>query len=151
MSQATELDPRRSLIDAREIHELAMSSYGYIQQAIWWVRLAKALDALAEEILCSSMARLRHELDQGDASLREEFAALDRMADDAIVAIDATRRHVAQVAGEGAHASQVRDSAKWVWKRVHILNCLFEDLSRVEGHARGPIPEGRRLHAVPLQ
>jgi len=151
MSQASEILPSRVLVDASEIHELAMSSHSYIQQAIWWVRLAKALDQLAEEIVCANLTRLAHEFARHQPAISEDARALDEMGDEALRAIDATRKHVSLLAGESAAAAQVRDSVKWVWKRVQLMNCLFEDLSLIEGRTGDPASQGRRLRSVPMR
>ncbi len=151
MSQASEILPSSDLINASEIHELAMSSHSYIQQAIWWVRLAKALDVLAEEIICANISRLSKDLAGHRPEMREDAAALDEMGDEALRAIDATRKHVSLLAGESSAAAQVRDSVKWVWKRVQLMNCLFEDLSLDGGRTGERASQGRRLRSVPMQ
>ncbi|MDO9485742.1 MAG: hypothetical protein Q7K25_06745 [Actinomycetota bacterium] len=129
MSQASDMTTNRRLIDSREIYELSMCSHEYLQKAIWWVRLAKALDVLAEEILCSNLADLGRDLGERNPWVREQATALDAMGDQALEAIDATRKHVAMFAGECAQAAHVRDSVKWVCKRVQLMNYLVEDLT----------------------
>ena len=151
MSQVNDIGVSRELIDSREIHELAMSSHTYLQQAIWWVRLGRALDVLAEEILCSNLAVIGRDLAARNPHMRDQAKALDAMGQDALEAIDAARMHVRMFAGECAQATHVRDSVKWVCKRVQLMNYLVEDLTLAQGHPTSPAQQPSRLQLLPAE
>jgi len=150
MSQVDDIGVSRELIDSREIHELAMSSHTYLQQAIWWVRLGKALDVLAEEILCSNLAAIGRDLAERNPHVRDA-KALDAMGQDALEAIDAARMHVRMFAGECAQAAHVRDSVKWVCKRVQLMNYLVEDLTLAQGSQTSLDQQASRLRLLPAE
>jgi len=151
MSQVNDIGESRELIDSREIHELAMSSHAYLQQAIWWVRLARALDVLAEEILCSNLAVLGRDLASRNPHAHDQAEALEAMGQEALEAIDAARMHVRMFAGQCAQAAHVRDSVKWVCKRVQLMNYLVEDLTLAQSRQTRPAQRTSNLRLLPTE
>jgi len=149
VSQVSDVGMSRELIDSREIRELAMSSHTYLQQAIWWVRLGRALDVLSEEIAFANLAALGHELATRNPHVRDQAKALEAMGLEALDAIDAARAHVRMFAGECAQATHVRDSVRWVCKRVQLMNYLVEDLSKAPIGQHSPVLGANRLRLLP--
>lgn len=128
MSLIDDLEASGELIPSQEIHELSMCSHEYVQQAIWWVRLARALDSLAEELVIANLHDLGRELAKRAPHLSDQALGLESMGDEALGAVDAARMHVTAFAGESKHAQQVRETVKWVGKRIQLINYLVEDL-----------------------
>lgn len=149
MSQVSDIGVSRELIDSREIHELAMSSHTYLQQAIWWVRLGRALDVLSEEIVCSNLAAIGHELATRNPHVCDQANALDAMGKEALEAINAARAHVRMFAGDCAQATHVRDSVRWVCKRVQLMNYLVEDLAQALSGQRNSEQGASGLRLLP--
>jgi len=139
MSQANDISATDELISSREIHELAMCSHAYVRKAIWWVRLAQALDLLAEALITADLRTLGRDLAARSPHLSDQALSLEGMGDEALGCIDAARMHVATFAGQDEEALQVRDTVKWVCHRVQLINYLVDDLHRLDQQvARAP-------------
>ncbi|MDD2819280.1 MAG: hypothetical protein PHN51_10880 [Candidatus Nanopelagicales bacterium] len=132
MSQASEIDSRRELIATQEICELAMCPHAYLKQAIWWTRLAAALDLLAEEVLTANLKIVGSQMAADMPHLADQALSLDAMGSEALDAIQSTRETVTRLAGESHEAMWVRDSVKWVLKRIQLINFLVEDLAMAD-------------------
>lgn len=151
MSLINDLEVSGELISSKEIHELSMCSHEYVQQAIWWVRLARALDCLAEELVIANLRELGRELAKRAPHLSDQALGLESMGDEALGAVDAARMHVTAFAGESEHAQQVRDTVKWVGKRIQLINYLVEDLLWAGNCGTAPMEAKPRLRLVSAQ
>ncbi len=139
MSQANEFESVRELIPTHEIQDLAMCPHAYLKRAIWWTRLAAALDLLAEDVRTANLGSLGQQLAHDLPELADQALALEGMGSDAIEAIESTRAQVTLAAGVSQEAMWVRDSVKWVFKRIQLINYLVEDFRLV------PISRARAL------
>ena len=56
MQQSQEMQTRAEMIPTQEINALAVCPDGYLKQAIWWTRLAVALDVLVESLQTADLS-----------------------------------------------------------------------------------------------
>ncbi len=131
MSQSKDFQLITEAIPAEDIRALAMCPHEYMQQAIWWTRLAAALDTLAEAVVESRLRDLARHFSAHLPHLSDQALALEEMGCDALQAIESARKLVTRLAGRREEARSVRETVKWVHKRIQLINYLVEDLDRI--------------------
>ncbi|MDP2014362.1 MAG: hypothetical protein Q8L05_09070 [Actinomycetota bacterium] len=145
MSQSKDFQLIAEAIPTEDIRALAMSPHEYTQQAIWWTRLAAALDSLAEAVIESRLRELARYFSEHVPYLSDQALALEEMESEALQAIGSARMLVTRLAGRREEARSVRETVKWVHKRIQLINYLVEDLDRI-----APCAQVRREESLGL-
>lgn len=149
MSQSKDFVLIEETIPSEDIRDLAMCPHEYMHQAIWWTRLAAALDCLAEAVIESRLRELARRFSECLPHLSDQALALVEMESDALQAIESARMLVTRLAGRGEEARSMRETVKWVHKRIQLINYLVEDLDRIALCAQLQRQESPQLRLVP--
>lgn len=145
MQHSQEMQSRVEVIPAQEINALAACPEGYLQQAIWWTRLAVALDVLVESLQTADLDAVAQDKATRCPHVVDQANALKVLNAGALAALASARSMVAQFAGVSEEAGWMRDRVRWICLRIQFINHSMEDLRLAEIACRVPATRVLRL------
>ncbi|MDP2014361.1 MAG: hypothetical protein Q8L05_09065 [Actinomycetota bacterium] len=145
MQQSQEMQSRVEMIPAQEINALAVCPDGYLKQAIWWTRLAVALDVLVESLQTADLPSVAQDKATRFPHVADQANALKVLTVEALDALASARSMVSQFAGVSEEAGWMRDRVRWICLRIQFINHSMEDLILAEGACRVPTSRVLRL------